>query len=252
MWEKPAGRIKYEVKEFGSNDFKPGDFRFASGFQEMAARDFAMNSAIEEFKPDWIISLDGDEVVNSRFWEHLDVLDDSEFDTFMHSTSLPINFYWVSQHPLDMQEVLGRKLFDPHIRAWRPNLNGKWVPNYDNLNIHGHLVWNREPKMAITSDTVHFHLHYSFGPKSLYSYFCQSEQTAQNAAKILDMPVEEIHNQKYFEKRWPERFENGRFIPPKVEDNLLWNKLLRFSIPMNHPLPDYVRERWIEWGDTIV
>jgi hypothetical protein len=45
-----------------------------------------------------------------------------------------------------------------------------------------------------------------------------TEQTTQGAAKILDMPLKEMYNQKYFEQRWPEWFENGRFIPKREKE----------------------------------
>ncbi len=246
--DKYLGKIVVHREEFGSNDFRDGEFRFAHGFREKDARNFALNKAIEIFDPEWIICLDGDEVVNERFWE---VLENCRGNALLHSTSLPVNPYKVSNHPLDMHERNGIKLFDPHVRAWRPELNARWVQRDENWNIHMNLQWEKQPDIAICQDHIHFHLHYSFGPKSLYSYLCPTEQTAQGAAEILNMPVKEMFNQEYFEQHFQEWFEKGRFIPRQIENNLLWNKLSRFAIPMNHQLPEFVIEKWRQWGEWV-
>jgi glycosyltransferase involved in cell wall biosynthesis len=114
------GKIVLEQQDFGSNDFKPGDFRFASGFREMDARNYALKRAVEMSDPDgWVICLDGDEVYNDRFW---DVLDTIEEDALIYIGTLPINPYLASNHPLDVQEINGVKLFDPHLKVWRAGI----------------------------------------------------------------------------------------------------------------------------------
>jgi len=246
---KYPGRITYEIETFGSDELEPGDFRFGKGYREVDAQNYVTKRAIQVFKPKYIIALDGDEVVNDRFWQ---ILDQNDFDALGHSTNLPITPFRVSQHPLDMQEWQGIRLFDPHIRVWKPELNMKWELRDPSSNIHCLQRWGTEPKVSITTDHIHFHLHYSFGPKAIYSYLCDTQQTTQNAAKILGVPLDQMYNQKYFEEYFPDWFKNGRFCPKKrLFDNLLWNKLMQFSIPISHPLPLFVTDKWLEWGEPL-
>jgi glycosyltransferase involved in cell wall biosynthesis len=243
------GKIKLYLDTFGSNDFTGDEFRFANGFRQTEARAFLMGKTMGGRGPrDFIIHLDGDEVLNERFWE---VLEDSDADALGHATDLAINPYTVSRHPLDMHKWGEFNLFDPHIRAWRVSAGGTWFYNECNSDIHPGIRWDRPPVVEVTPDNVHFHLHFSFGPKSIYSYMVSEEQTAQGASGMLGVPLSEMHNQKYFEEHFPDWFVDGRFIPKNIEKNIAWSKHSRFTKSMTHPLPSLVFETWKKWGQWI-
>jgi glycosyltransferase involved in cell wall biosynthesis len=248
--ERYPSKIMLIENDFGSNDYAGDEFRFARGFRQNDARDSLTMLAEHRCTPeDWIICLDGDEVVNERFWEVLDECSPEE-DAVFHATDLPVTPSLISTHPLDTQQWNGFKMFDPHIRAWRVRTGARWHFR-TGLDAHPVLRWKYEPKVKATEDNVHFHLHYSFGPKSIYSYMVTTEQTTQGAAKILDMPLKEMHNQKYFEERWPEWFEDGRFIPKRGVESILWSKHSRFLKPASHPIPDFVAKAWEKWGSYV-
>ncbi len=245
------GKITLFEKDFGSNNYQGGEFRFALGFRQIEARDFLNDMALQTMGPDdFLIHIDGDEVVNERFWE---ILDKTDADAVCHATDLPLTPDKVSTHPLDMQVWGGHKLFDPHIRAWRIRTGARWKEGeFGNAMgaIHPRIDWPIPPVVEVTEDSVHFHLHYVFGPKSIYSYICPEEQTAEGAAKLLNVPLKEMHNQKYFEEHFPDWFKDGRFIP-KNQDCILWNKHGRFAAPMSHPMPEFVVETWKKWGEWL-
>ncbi len=247
--EKYPGKIVLHEELFGSEDYRDGEFRFARGYRQMDATNFALESARKMCDPDgFVIELDADEVLNDRYWE---VISECDAEALCCATEFPVTPFKVSTHPLDMHDRNGIRLFDPHIRAWRANVGCKWMMRNADAYIHLVLQWERQPIVKTVPDNIHFHLHYSFGPKSIYSYMVNTEQVTEQAAKILDMPLQEMHNQAYFEKRWPEWFKDGRFVPLKVEDTVMWNKHGKFTAPIKNPMPDYVCERWLEWGDPI-
>jgi glycosyltransferase involved in cell wall biosynthesis len=113
-------------ERFRINDYAGDEFRFARGFRQNDARDSLTLLAEHRCTPeDWIICLDGDEVVNERFWEVLDECSPEE-DAVFHATDLPVTPSLISTHPLDTQQWNGFKMFDPHIRAWRVRTGARW------------------------------------------------------------------------------------------------------------------------------
>jgi len=190
-FQRKNTKIIYEYKEFG------GDRKFGVGYREVDARNYAASRCKQIFDPYWIITLDADEVFNSRYFE---ILSSFTGDCLAHSASLPTSLTTVSNHPLDCEKWDGIRLFTPSIRVWRSD-----IPVIYTLREGQHCVPRVEgfkdylalPGRVITQDHVHFHLHRAFGPTSS-----------------------------------KEEFE----------------KFAKYSISMTHPLPEFVIDRWREWG----
>ncbi len=219
------------------------NFRFGKNYKEADARNYAMDMAISFYSPEWLVQIDSDEVYSPRFFE---IIDGMEGDCLGHSTDMPTSPHTTCNNPADISNWNGIRLFDPHVRAWATNLNARWMSRVGSHvfpfvpGVGGYLG---TPDRLITEEHVHFHLHRAFGPKCIGTYLCDFRQAYEGAAQELKIPLPEIFNQKYFEERFPDWFENGKFKPKKE----VLAKLKNTSIPCE--LPDYVVKKWEAWGD---
>lgn len=220
-------------KDFG------GTGRFEDGYREAEARNYAMKQTIQAFDPDWLVQIDADEVYNDRFWECVKDAYATGAQGFGHPTSMPVTPDLVSSHPLDMQIWDGKwKLFDPHVRSWDARLQVTWVKPEG-----GHVIPVGACHNYVTSDDVHFHLHRSFGPKSLHAWFTNFEKGWEDAAENLGVSPERINDQEWFEEKYPERFISGKFVPPA---EVLLSRM-KYVKETSHLLPEFVVSKWKEW-----
>jgi glycosyltransferase involved in cell wall biosynthesis len=252
------GKIILEQKDFGEKKVGVGTdgkvyswslFHQIPGFyQEKEARNYALDRVEKIFNPDWLIQLDSDEIYNERFWEIFKVVKESPItNTFGFSTLVPITPYIVSNNPHCLITWKGNELYDPHVRVWKTNLNVRWE-----MPIGRHVI----PRIVGTnqdlhcdfasSDQIHFHLHRSFGPKSIHAWMTKFIGNWVQASETLNIPVESIFDQKYYEEHFPDWFKNGKFNPPK--------QLHEFRVrawgvkPLKFTLPDFVIKKWENWG----
>ena len=250
--QKKYKNIVYEYKEFGGDSRfgiksgqKPG---FAEIYREKDARNYAIEQALVYFKPvDWLVQLDADEVVNERYWEILDTLTGPDDLSFGHSTCVPYTPYLISDNPQSMVVWKGIRLFDPHVRAWSTKLHVKWA-HPEGRHVIPKIVGHDEdlPVYRVTKDHVHFHLHRAFGPKSIHAWLTQFSQAWGQASETLNIPIEDIFNQKVYKKRYPEWFKDGKFNPDRS-----WHEYrIRTygATKISHPLPDFVVKKWEDWG----
>lgn len=250
-WEKlkkyEGDKVHILKKDFGGlNRFgiiegqEPG--LSSSPFREADARNFAMEFA-KSSNPDWLVQCDADEVYNKRHWEIFDEVKNFS-STLGCSGNVPLTFNLISANPHPMVYWGPYYLYDPHVRAWRTDLNVSWVyPDNTKRCIPRIKGTNKDLGFDyVITDNVRFHLHRSFGPKSIYVYLTKFHKQWWET----DVPVLNIFDQSYYEKHFPEWFENGKFVP-KAD-------LIRYRIETwgakvsSHPLPDCVIEKWKNWG----
>lgn len=233
--------IVYEVRSFG------GSRKFASDYREAEARNYAMDRAKQEFNPDWLIQLDSDEVYNFKFF---DVLEKNPgASCIAHSTHLPTSpFQTTSYNRGDLSAWNGVQLFDPHVRTWPAKIPVRWVTRLGQHvipRVEGKADYLDLPGRHISQEHIHFHLHRAFGPKCIATYLVDFRHAYEGAAAELKIPIEQVFNQKLYEEKWPDWFEDGKF-KPKTD---ILQKLKSVSIKLTSPLPDFVIERWKEWGN---
>jgi glycosyltransferase involved in cell wall biosynthesis len=252
------GKIILEQKDFGGSrrfDNTPSNF-----YREMDARNYCLERAEEIFKTvDWFIQLDVDEVYNKRYWDCFEEIEKYPIAiSFGHSTNMLSSPYTVMDVDASCSiwgnAVTGKRerLFDPHVLAWNRNkLSVGWIhsPGRHVCKVLKGTKSVLKPTF-ITGDHVHLHLHRSFGPKSLSGWFTLGLGW-EDAAKTLNIPLEEINNQKIYEEKFPRNFIDGKFIPPDGIKEIRDKYSIR-SINLTHPLPPYVVEKWIEWGGWVV
>jgi glycosyltransferase involved in cell wall biosynthesis len=244
-----------------SKKFCEGEGRFPNDYDEMVSRNYAIEKVLEIFGGDYILVLDGDEVVNQRYFEVFEDVKRLGAKTFGHATNIPASPYlvWGGDEYYTIWSNKWR-LFDPHVRAWSTDLNVKFTRRPT-----GHMiakVVGREEDLHheyVTEDNVHFHLHRSFGPKSLYRYLSKANFLASNplaklspeftgteACKNLGIEYKDIFNQELFMEKFPNYFDDGKFVPTGVDEG--WVGSLK---PMTHPLPKFVVDKWKDWGYWI-
>jgi glycosyltransferase involved in cell wall biosynthesis len=243
--------IYFEKKSYGT----PGR-RFPSDFNEMEVRNYALRRAKEVFSGvECLIQLDADEIVNDRFWVELEKARSSGEDTFGYATNILTSPYRISTDESFMQTWSGKYiLFDPHVRVWSTKIQILWYPRVSGEFTHcipkieGH---NENLYHGFVSlDNIHFHLHRSFGPKSIWHYLIGHEQLKGIDASLkLGVDYDDMfYSQRVFEDKFPAYFDSGgKFVPPK-DLNIKWAKK---SKGVSFPIPDFVIERWKSWGYWI-
>jgi glycosyltransferase involved in cell wall biosynthesis len=244
-------KILYPKLYFEQKKFCESSDRFPPDYDEVISRNYAIERALNIFGDNsWIIILDGDEVLNPRYFECLSDAINVGAKTFGHSTNVPASPYLVwGEEKYYVTWSDKWKLFDPHVRAWNTNLNVRFVRRLQ----QGHMILKEVGKEEdlhheyVTTDNVHFHLHRGFGPKCLYRFInrINFECTGREACKNLGIEYKDIFNQKLLMEKFPKYFDSdGKFIPP-FDMDLSWKSSFK---PMTHPLPDYVVEKWKRWG----
>ncbi len=240
-------KLLFEQKKFcESSD------RFPPDYDEVISRNYAIERGLELFDATWIIILDGDEVLNARYFEVLEEANKADAKTFGHSTNVPASPYLVWGEEKYYTTWSDKwKLFDPHVRAWDTRLEVRFVRR----PVVGHMILKvvgREEDLHheyVTTDTIHFHLHRGFGPKCLYRFInrINFECTGRDACKNLGIEYKDIFNQKLLMEKFPQYFKDGKFLPP-FDTDLSWRSSFK---PMTHPLPKFVVETWRKWGYWI-
>lgn len=246
-----SDKIVLVEKDFGSDV----GFRFGPRYDEVGARNHAMDLAIEAFKPDYLIQLDADEVYNEMFFKILNVMN---ADSLGHSTDLPVSPVNVYDQPGNISiwngagfaSWNGIHLFDPHVRSWAVNLNVRWesrtgadvIPRATTPSCPDYL---ETPNRLLTTEKVHFHLHRAFGPKSITAYLTNFKHAYTAAGHALGIPYDKVFSQDFLQQMFPDWFgEDGRFRPKKE----VIKKLRSVALPCAG-LPQFVIDRWNKWGD---
>jgi len=233
-------------------DFGGDRLKFGSDYREKEARNWAIEQTEKEWDPEYIISLDGDEVYNLAFWEWYAAATSRGVASIGHATELPTTPYTVSRNHNDIRMLGTMQLFDPHIRIWNTRkVRGRWEQN------PGEHVYLALPGDAVCPFSAHFHLHYAFGYKCMY-YRLKFEYP-----ETFDRLVGEIKKDSDFNKDNPHEdlyylnnsFRNGRLGPanaPEIYDEMGRVKVMpkREEIAcqqecLRYPLPDDVVIRWL-------
>jgi len=239
--------IKYEYKKFCV-----GNERFPADYDEVISRNYCIEKAIQTFGDvGWIIILDGDEILNERYFEVFEEAKASGAKTIGHATSIPASPYLVWNEEKYFTTWSDKwRLFDPHVRAWSTQLNVRFIRRKENISHMILKVVGREEDLHheyVMTDHVHFHLHRSFGPKSLYRYIfgINMEVTGREACAKIGIDYADIFNQSLITRKFPQYFEvNGKFVPPYNLDKTWMSNFAAIS----HPLPHFVVEKWKFWG----
>jgi hypothetical protein len=243
-YQKKYSNIYLEEKSFG------GLFKWElGGYKETDARNYLNKRAREEFpEADWMLILDGDEMVNDDFFSEIDRVSSLGATSMGHATSLPTSTKTVLNTSKDfrtMEDDVRHKVsycFDGHFRAWDKSHRAEWVYTPGTRNpFQGAFIGNK----AVTELHCHFHLHYAMGPKSIYGWLVDWKLTESSVPSVLGIPFEDCYNQKAYEEKFPDWFSNGKFKPKA--DRL--KDLLDKSAPLNTYLPQYAAKRWEAWGD---
>jgi glycosyltransferase involved in cell wall biosynthesis len=245
--QKTYGNIICESKKFCV-----GDGRFPSDYDEVVSRNYAIDKAIQTFGDvSWIIILDGDEILNDRYFEDFENAKASGSKTIGHATNIPVSPYLVWNEEKYFTTWSDKwHLFDPHVRAWSTQLDVKFVRRKENISHMILKVVGREEDLHheyVMTDNVHFHLHRSFGPKSLYRYIfgINMEVTGREACAKIGIDYSDIFNQELIMTKFPQYFDyRGKFIPPFNLDKNWMNNFAAIS----HPMPNFVIDRWKSWG----
>ena len=242
-----GGKRKWDIPKWTA----PG---VPEGYREADARNYTRQRMEEEF-PDynWTILLDADEIVTDRMFSEIERVDKIGATMLGHSTLLPLFPTMLLDEPKksyfrpitnDLGEQGKREiiLFDPHYRAWSRKISTTW--GYSKFN---HIQSSFKPmtNRTVSPDELHYHFHYSFGPKSIPGWICKWTSAPQGFAASVGILYGEWDIQKHYEEKFPDWFLGGKFKPKK---EFLQEALIR-CIPMKDPLPDYVVKKWEEWGD---
>ena len=224
-------KIICETKLFG------GNYRFDVGYQEKAARNYALSRARSYFNPDWIICMDADEVYNEIFFSIIDSAIIGNMSAITHATNIPVHPNMVNNNREALSTVKGSILFDAHTRIW--NDKKKAVNWIQPIGQHVTLPISID---FVIPDIVHFHLHHMFGPKSIFSWLLWRGDPPAVPPEV------DIYKQCFYTERYPELFDNtGKFIPPP---HLLQNiKNDSIVVPDSSRLPNYVVDQWLQWGN---
>jgi len=246
-------KIVLEEKYFG------GKYRFdfgpwvagqpPTGFDEAKARAYGTQRAVEAFPDyDWILSIDADEVVSDKMFNEIERASALGAMQLGFATLCPMTYNTISNRSEDFKPMMDtfsnvpHVLFDPHVRAWSKALSV--IFGYGSGGYH---IWQSVSDVGriVSDEQIHFHLHYGFGPKSIHGWLCQWTDTAKGFANSLGIPEELCEEQWPYEERFPDWFVGGRF-KPKLE---ILKSVLDRSIFLKEPLPQFVVDRWKEWGD---
>jgi len=244
-----GGNRKWDITEWDNERHLP-----TVGYREADARNYTRQRMEEEF-PDyeWTILLDADEIVTDRMFDEIERVSKEGATMLGHATHLPLFPTLLLEEPkksyfrpiTDDLGAPGRKeiiLFDPHYRAWSKNILTTW--GYSKFN-HIHSSFSPCTNRTVSIEELHHHFHYSFGPKSIPGWICKWTSAPQGFAKSVGILYGEWDVQKHYEEKFPDWFSGGKFRPKK---EFLQEALAR-CVPMKYPLPDYVVEKWNEWGD---
>ena len=226
--------IVLEEKYFG------GKYSFDSGYKELEARNYALSKAKELFSPDWIICMDADEVYNDKFWDYFNLAIKENKFSICHGTELLSSSTTLYKSKDSVSIVQGHEMFDTHSRVWNNKIRDvKW-----HEPVGAHVTLGLSGEFAI-QEPVHFHLHRTFGPKSIYTWLFWRGDPPINPGCYQKIDYN-IFNIGFYKKNYPELFtEGGKFTPPKE----VLQRNLEVSITVNSTIiPQFVLEKWKLWG----
>jgi len=228
---KYPNKIILECGDFG------GSRRFGEGYRELEARNYALSRARAHFNPDWIICMDADEVYSEIFFSFMNTAISENRIGVTHATNIPVYPNMVNNNKDALSNVRGNILFDVHTRIWNDKrLTVNWTQQI------GQHVTLPIPVDFIIPSVVHYHLHHMFGPKSIFSWLLWRGDPP------VVPPEVDIYKQDFYTDRYPELFDSvSKFIPPP---HLLLNiKNDSVVVPDSNKLPNYVVDRWLQWGN---
>lgn len=243
-YQSKYSNIYLEEKFFG------GNYKWETGvYKETDARNYLNRRAREEFpEADWMLVLDGDELVNDYFFSEIERVSSLGATSMGHATSLPTSTTTVLNTAKDikvMEDDIKHGVsycFDGHFRAWEKNHRTEWVYIPGTRNpFQGVFVGNK----AISELHCHFHMHYAMGPKSIYGWLVNWKLTETSVPEVLGIPFKDWCNQKVYEEKFPDWFLNGKF-KPKTD---MLKEFLKVSTQINTYLPQFAVEKWEAWGD---
>lgn len=245
MAENFKSQMIVERKSFG------GLAPFSKDYREAEARNYALDRATELFSPDWLVQIDSDEIFNSRYWEIFCTIQDrDDAENYGHSTHEGITLNAIYNGP-ECHTVWGdHLLYDPHIRAWRARKKVRWV------KLQGrHVIPMVEGEMEdlpfsfVTGEQVHFHLKRSFGPKSIL-YWMSGWRDGGMAMLLKEFGLmtpelfKALGSEMIRRQFFGSSFKTGKFVHPDHE----LSEIMKNCVGYEHPLPEFVKEKWREWG----
>ena len=195
--------------------------RFDKNYNEPLYRSLAIARCEAQFKPEFLLQLDADEIYTSHFFERLKHLPEG-VNGVRHATERFITPIARSQSPHALQNVDGKLYYDPHTRFWRA---GRGVRYIKNPTVEGylHCILNSEPNPIFwIPGLCHIHLHRSFGPKAFDWW-----------------------------KQGGDIFEETKPFNPKRQAPKWFNSELNMGTALTTEFdwPDYVLNKWKDWGN---
>ena len=200
-------------------------------YRECDARNYALEQAERIFCPDWIVRMDADEVFDGALFDIMRSEIANKcigFGTEMpvHHTPLTLN-----SNPADLVNWGGNVMHDPHVFAWRRELNVRWRhPENSHVILYGD-GYSASNALLITAP-VHFHLHRCFGPKSIYTYLywrlmLETAEAGEQMvvpyggdemfANVPGINRENMYTIAPYQEHMPQLFaDDGRFVVPKI------------------------------------
>ena len=196
--------------------------KFDPDYNEVWFRNKALGRAIEVFAPDFICKLDADELITEFFFTSVRSLDLTNYNAVCVSESRFMSRTLVSAD----QEIYGfhRKghwNYGGHVLFWKVALGTRYHHNPDFAG-HFHPILSPDPSPHHWLPGVcHIHLHRTFGPKA-FDFWAEGGDE--------------------FEKVNP---FNAREMAPKWFND---RGNLGTAEQVGYDWPDYVLEKWKEWG----
>jgi len=221
LQEEYPGKIIHELED---TDVKE---RFESTYNEPLWRTTALRRAEEIFDPQFLLKLDADEFYTPHFFEQLKNLEAplqcKTFNSLMISGERFISTKYRAACPDDeRRDRFENKYYDPHILFWSRRVKVNYIRNPAFPNSYLHCIMSPEPTPTHwVPGLCVLHLHRTFGPK----------------AKIFwEEGGEKLDKKPYNPKEQCPNWYNHRV-------NMGTAERLDFN------WPDYVLERWSQWGE---
>lgn len=198
--------------------------RFDPSYGEPKYRSMAV-ARCEEFRPDWILKLDADEIYTEFFFRELAALEDAGKLKGVNAVRVAgdrfISRTHRSVHPSAIEiSPAGIPYVDPHTQLWRAGMGVRYVSNPAFQRFHPILSPDPTPQLWLPG-ICNIHLHRTFGPKAV-AFWQEGGEKAP--------PGPPYHPPSMF----PEWYASSVNMGNAQEVDFEW--------------PDYVLAKWDEWG----
>lgn len=200
--------------------------RFHTQYDEPKYRSLALERAEAVFAPGWLLKLDADEIYTPHFFAELDKqaprFERRDFNGVRVAGDRFISKERRSVHPSAIEHHRGIAFVDPHTHLWRGDLGVRYKQN-PAMSGYLHCIPLPAPEPLYWVEGIcNIHLHRTFGPKSLPFW--------TEGGDKFDPSVRPF---------------NAITMAPKWYGSPI---NLGCSEVANFEWPDYVLERWREWG----